>query len=124
MFRENAFMTVETAMLMPVIFLTIFLTVYLSAHVHGRTFLYERAAEEAVSGHDQESGALFALTSPERTMHKTLEKRQVRYTASSAYLDNASFLRIEEEAVYRIDNPVKKLRKAQAARNTLSDVVQ
>lgn len=122
--RENAFMTVETAMLMPIIFLTIFLAVYLSAHVHGRTCLYERAAEQAVSGHKQDAGTFFALTTPKKTETGTKKKRVVRYTASSAYLDNTSFLSIDEEAEYQIDEPVKRLRKAQAARNALSDVVK
>lgn len=122
--REDGFLTTEAAMLMPVILTVILLTVYLSAHVHGRTCLYESAAEQAVSGHEQEVRGLFAVTAPVRRVTESKKKRTVEYTAKSAYLGQLSFLSIEEKAEYRIDEPVKAVRKAFAARGLSENVVK
>ena len=46
-------LTVEAALLMPVIFLVVFMSIYLTVHIHNRMWICAYAAEQAVSGHIQ-----------------------------------------------------------------------
>ena len=56
-------LTVEAALLMPVIFLVVFMSLYLTVHIHNRVWIGACAAEQAVSGRVQpDPDLLFAGT--------------------------------------------------------------
>jgi len=63
---QKASFTIEMALIMPVILLVVFSGIYLMAHVRNRAFLTASACEQAVSGHDPETPALFAAVDPAR----------------------------------------------------------
>ena len=112
----TAALTVETAILMPVLITSVLLLLYLTAHVHNRTCLYAGAAEQAVSGHEQEDPSLFAMAETECKRSETEKERKIRYTAGTLYLSGERLWSIDEEAVYKKVRPVKRIRQLTAAK--------
>ena len=96
--------TVETAMIMPVILLVVMGGLYMTFHVHNRAFLALYAIEQAVSGHEQPSPDLTALSTPERGGEDGKERRKVSYTAESAFFGGPA-LPIQVNAVYEKVKP-------------------
>ena len=112
-------LTVEAACLAPILLTSVFLLLYLTAHVHNRTCLYAGAAEQAVSGHEQEDPALFAVTELTAARSDSDSQRKVSYKAGTLYLDGERRWSIEEEAVYEKYQPAKRLRQIAAGKRTL-----
>ena len=112
----GGYLTVETAMIMPVLLFSVLMLLYLTAHVHNRTCLFAGAAEQAVSGHVQEDPELFAMAETACSRKDSEKERKVRYTAGTLYLSGERLWSIDEEAVYKKYRPVKQIRKLSAAK--------
>lgn len=113
-FLTRASFTVETAMLSPILIGSVIMLLYLTAHVHNRTCLHALAAEQAVSGHEQETPALFSMTNLTCGRSDTEKERSISYRAGSRYLNGEEWLLMEEEAVYRKYYPIRTLRNLMA----------
>ena len=112
-------LTVEAACLAPILFVSVFLLLYLTAHVHNRTCLYTGAAEQAVSGHEQEDPSLFALTELSASRNESDSQRTVAYKAGTLYIDGERKWSIDEEAVYKKYQPAKRLRQIAAGKRAI-----
>lgn len=114
--HPGGYLTVETAMIMPVLLFSVLMLLYLTAHVHNRTCLFAGAAEQAVSGHVQEDPVLFAMAETACSRKDSEKERKIRYTAGTLYLSGERLWSIDEEAVYKKYKPVKQIRKLSAAK--------
>ncbi len=113
---KRASLTVETALLSPVLITSVLMLLYLAAHVHNRTCLFAGAAEQAVSGHEQETPQLFALSGTDVSRSDTEKERTVGYTGGTFYLSGEQLYSIDEKAVYKKYKPVKRIRQLSAAK--------
>lgn len=113
----KASLTVEAAMIAPVLMTAVFLLLYLTAHVHNRSCLYALAAEQAVSGRAQEDPSLFAMAELKVQRSDSKKERVISYKAGTLYLDGERMWSIEEKAVYEKCFPVKRLRQIAAAKS-------
>lgn len=104
-------LTVETAMIAPILIVSVFMLLYLAVHVHNRCTLYARAAEQAVSGHEQEDPSYFAMAELKTERSDTQRERKVSYKCGTLYLDGQRLWSIDVEAVYKKYKPVKRLRQ-------------
>ena len=114
-----ASMTVEVSLLMPVILATIFAVLYLTAHLHGRTCLFAEAAEQAVSGHEQEDPSLFAVAGIAVTRSDEKDRREISYSAGTFHFSGEKLWTIKEKATYKKYHPVKLIRRKNAAKDVL-----
>ena len=118
-FLGSAYMTVEVSLLMPVILATIFAVLYLTAHLHGRTCLFAEAAEQAVSGHEQEDPSLFAVAEIAVTRSDEKDRREISYSAGTFHFSGEKLWTIKEKATYKKYHPVKLIRRKNAAKDVL-----
>ena len=98
-------LTVEAALLMPVIFLVVFMSLYLTVHIHNRVWIGAYAAAQAVSGRVQpDPDLLFAgkMTS-ERSESDSARSVQVLWSTDAS-------------ARYEICRPLPYLWKIKAAK--------
>lgn len=116
---STASMTVEVSLLMPIILATIFAVLYLTAHLHGRTCLFAEAAEQAVSGHEQEDPALFAVGEIAVTRSDGKDRREISYSAGTFHFSGEKLWLIKEKATYKKYYPVKLIRRKNAAKDVL-----
>lgn len=114
--RLQASLTVEAAMIIPVLFTAAFLLFYLTAHVHNRCVLGASAAEQAISGHEQEDPSYLAMTGLKCSRSDSEKERKVSYEAGTLYLTGETLWNIREEAAYTKLKPVKAIRKIAAAK--------
>ncbi len=109
----RASLTVEAAMLMPILFFVVFSCVYLNFHVHNRANLSASAAEQAISGHEQNGTVLFGSVQPEAERSESEDARTVGYAAvSPVYIGSGWSIRTEQTC--RLYHPVKMLRAERA----------
>ncbi|HUM84657.1 MAG TPA: hypothetical protein PLN48_12930 [Lachnospiraceae bacterium] len=113
---QKASFTIEMALIMPVILLVVFSGIYLMAHVRNRAFLTASACEQAVSGHDPETPALFAAVDPARSKEDSEERRTVSFKAGTIYFSGQALWDIKAEGTYEKIKPVTFIRKFLAAR--------
>ncbi|MBQ6377107.1 MAG: hypothetical protein IJJ52_05780 [Lachnospiraceae bacterium] len=118
-FLRTASMTVEVSLLMPVILAAIFAVLYLTAHLHGRTCLFAEAAEQAVSGHEQEDPSLFAVAEIAVTRSDEKDRREISYSAGTFHFSGENLWTIKEKATYKKYHPVKLIRRKNAAKDVL-----
>ena len=116
----SASLSVEATLLMPVILATIFAVLYLTAHLHGRTYLYARAAEMAVSGHEQEDPSLFAIGEISVTRDDARDRRKIVYTAGTFHFSGEKLWSVKEQAVYQKYHPVHLIRQKNAAKDAFT----
>ena len=108
---SGAYLTAEAAMIAPVLIFSVIMLLYLTAHVHNRTCLQASAAEQAISGHEQEAPAVFALAKAEFQRTDSDKERTVISTAGTLYLNGETIWSIKEAAAYKKYHPVKTLRR-------------
>ena len=116
---RDGFMTVEAAMLSPVLISSVLMLLFLTAHVHNRTYAYTRAAEQAVSGHEQELQHMFAMGKVDCTRDLTDTERRVGYSLSTLKIGGEVWHSIDEEATYRIYRPIRQLRQINSFKETV-----
>lgn len=119
---KAAYLTVEAAMLSPILISSVFMILYMAAHLHNKTCLKASAAEQAISGHEQKDPSLFALRNTECTRTEAGNNRSVRYTAGTVYLNGGVWHEIDERAEYKIVKPVKQMRVTEAMEQVISGV--
>ena len=119
-FLRTASMTVEVSLLMPVILAAIFAVLYLTAHLHGRACLFAEAAEQAVSGHEQEDPSLFAVAEITVTRSDEKDRREISYSAGTFHFSGENLWTIKEKATYKKYHPVKLIRRKYAAKDVLN----
>lgn len=115
---RDGFMTVEAAMLSPILISSVFMLIFLTAHVHNRAYAYARAAEQAVSGHEQELQHMFAMGKVYCTRDLTDKERRVGYSLSTLKIGGEVWRSIDEEATYKIYRPIRDLRRINSLKET------
>ncbi len=111
----RASVTVEAALLMPVVIFTVFMALYLAFHVHNRTWLSSRAGEQAISGHEQELPSLMAGAGITGSLKDTASQRTSSYHTETAYYTGSVLWSEEIFRTYNKTRPLRLLRKARAA---------
>ena len=109
-------LTVEAALLMPVIFLVVFMSLYLTIHIHNRMWIGAYASEQAVSGHIQpDPELLFAgKMASERT--ESGNARSVLIRGETVYFNGQALWSTDASAHYEICRPLPYLWKIKAAK--------
>ncbi|MDO5701734.1 MAG: hypothetical protein Q4G47_00055 [Lachnospiraceae bacterium] len=115
-----AYLTVEAAMLSPILISSVFMILYMAAHLHNKTCLKASAAEQAISGHEQKDPSYFALRGTECIRTEEGNSRSVRYTAGTVYLSGDVWHEIDESAEYKIVKPVKQMRVTEAMEQVIT----
>ena len=111
----RASITIEAALIMPVVIFTVFMALYLAFHVHNRTWLSSRAGEQAISGHEQELPSLMAGAGITGTLTDSTSQRTASYHADTAYYTGSVLWSEDIFRTYNKTRPLKVLRKAKAA---------
>ncbi|MBP3878723.1 MAG: pilus assembly protein [Lachnospiraceae bacterium] len=112
-------LTVETALLMPVLFLVVFMCIYLTVHIHNRMWIGAYAAEQAVSGRVQPDPEL--LFSGKMTSERSESDRQrsVHISGETVYFNGQTLWSTDASAQYEICRPVPYLWRIKAARELI-----
>ena len=79
----QASLTIEAALIAPLLILSVMGVLYLSFHLHNRTCLYASAAEQAISGHKQEDPSYFGMQNVNRGGSESKSHRTVRFTSGT-----------------------------------------
>ena len=116
----HASLTIEAALIAPLLILSVMGVLYLSFHLHNRTCLYASAAEQAISGHKQDDPSYFGMQSVSRGGSESKSHRTVRFTSGTWNFNGEKMYAIEEEAEYKIIRPVKTVRRILAGKDMLS----
>ena len=116
---RDGFMTVEAAMISPILISSVLMLLFLTAHVHNRAYAYTRAAEQAVSGHEQELQHMFAMGKVDCTRDLTDTERRVGYSLSTLKIGGEVWRSVDEEATYRIYRPIRQLRQINSFKETV-----
>lgn len=111
---RQASLTVETALLMPIVIFTVLMAVYLTAHIHNRTWLSSSAGEQAVSGHVQEDPDLFAAGEILITRDDYGSGRTVSGKAGTFHFSGEKLWEIDVKQTFRKVKPVRLIRAKNA----------
>ena len=114
---RKASMTVEAALIAPLLLFSVFGILYLSFHLHNGAVLYCSAAEQAISGHVQEDPSFFGMNSVKREGTESKNNRKISFSSGTWYFSGEKLFEIEEQAEYQIVHPVKIVRTVYAAKN-------
>ena len=112
-------LTVEAALLMPVIFLVVFMSLYLTVHIHNRMWICAYAAEQAVSGHIQPDPELLFAGKMVSERSESDTQRSVCIRGETVYFTGQVLWGAEVYACYDICRPVPYLWKIKAAKGLL-----
>ncbi len=113
--RARAAFTVETAMLMPVLFAVIFTCVFFGFHVHNSASLTAFCTEQAVSGHRREADPLLAGAADlKRDWSDNDAARTVSAEVTTPMYGDEAPMKTRKECTYRKEKPVKTVRRAHA----------
>ena len=112
---EEASVTAETAMLMPVVLFTVFMALYLTFHVHNRSCLMAAAGESAVSGREHEAPQLFAAGGVSLEMQDSAFGRTGKASAGTFYYTGEELWKISGEQTWKRYKPVATIRRKKAA---------
>lgn len=120
-FLSGGFLTVEAALLMPVLLAVVFLGLYLAFYLHDRNAACASAAEQAVSGKEQEApaaagGGVFSLSRTE-----SRSERVIVYSGKTVFYTGRDFGAYEGKCRYRKLEPAKELRRAWGIRKLRED---
>ena len=109
-------LTVEAALLMPVIFLVVFMSLYLTIHIHNRMWIGAYASEQAVSGHIQPDPELLFAGKMTSERSESGSARSVLISGETVYFTGQALWRTEASARYDICRPLTYLWKIKAAK--------
>ncbi len=110
--------TVETAMLMPLILLTVFSSLYLTFYIHASAALTANAAEQAVSTAEFTPIRYMASSEPSFTVEDHALEKTVSYSAQIFNANDNLFGELNGRLTYRKFNPAKELRWKQHLRES------
>lgn len=113
----KASLTIETALIMPVIIFTLVMSVYLTAHEMNRSVLCLSCAEQAISGHEQDPRVLFAAGEVSWNRNDSEQSRHISVTSETVKYTGENLFAITESASYEKSRPVSRIRKWQALRD-------
>ncbi len=115
-YRLSGSLTVETALIMPVIFLVVFMSLYLTIHIHNRIWIGAYAAEQAVSGHIQPDPALLFAGKITAERSESDSERSVLIRGETVYFNGQTLWSADASAHYDICRPVPYLWKMKAVK--------
>lgn len=107
--------TIETALIMPVLLLTILSSLYLTIHVRNGAVMTASCIEQAISGRDQENPAVFFSGTIERGTEESSSQRTVSMSGSTYYYTGQLLWETSSERTYKKYYPVTYLRKIRGA---------
>ena len=114
-------MTIEMALLIPLILTVIFGLLYFDFHTQNKVTVLCAAVEQAISGNEYDDIFLIGGANSERTSSESKSKRQVSFTSETNAVYGGFAWEINETAAYEILYPtdfvwkiktLKKLRKS------------
>ena len=117
----RAVMTVELALLTPLILTVIFAILYLDFHTQNRVTMQCAAVEQAVSGNEYEDILLMGGAAAERTASENAGKRQVSFSSRIESVYGGFLWDSSAEAEYELMYPVDfiwKVKTVQAVFDT------
>ena len=103
-------------MLLPPVLLTLLTVLFLTAHVTNRASLTAYAAEQAVSGYEQEIGILYLASGCEKETVPGRKERTVSYTLTTIPFPAGAEWKEVIQEVYEIPDTVRILQTAAAMR--------
>ncbi len=112
-------LTVEAALLMPVIFLVVFMSLYLTVHIHNRVWIGACAAEQAVSGRVQPDPDLLFAGKMTSERSESDSARSVLIRGETVYFTGQVLWSTDASAAsarYEICRPLPYLWKIKAAK--------
>ena len=109
-------LTVEAALIMPVIFLAVFMSLYLTIHIHNRVWVGAYAAEQAVSGHIQPDPELLFAGKMTSERSESGSARSVLISGETVYFTGQVLWSTDASARYEICRPLPYLWKIKAAK--------
>lgn len=112
----GGYMTLETALMMPVIFFTVFMALYMAFHIHAKSCLAALAGERAISGHEQEVPDLMAAGQVSVEVKDSIIARKGEAAGTTFYYDGSALWSIKETRSYRKFRPVEIIRTKRAAK--------
>lgn len=115
-YRIMGSLTVEAALLMPVIFLVIFMSLYLTIHIHNRVWIGAYASEQAVSGHVQPDAELLFAGKMTSERSESPGARSVLIRGETVYFTGQVLWSTDASAHYEICRPLPYLWKIKAAK--------
>ena len=115
-YKLRGSLTVEAALLMPVIFLVIFMCLYLTIHIHNRVWIGAYAAEQAVSGHMQPDPELLFAGKMISERSESGSARSVLIRGETVYFTGQVLWSTDASARYEICRPLPYLWKIKAAK--------
>ncbi|MDO4804056.1 MAG: hypothetical protein Q4A32_04470 [Lachnospiraceae bacterium] len=118
---SQASVTVEAALIMPVLLLTILSSLYLTMHVRNGTCMTASCIEQAISGRDQENPALFFAGEVERNKEESDSQRKISMSAGTFYFSGQLLWRTSSERIYKKYYPVTYLRKIRGVKGLLGE---
>ena len=115
-YKLRGALTVEAALIMPVIFLVVFMSLYLTIHIHNRMWIGAYAAEQAVSGHIQPDPELLFAGKITSERSESGSARSVRISGETVYFTGQVLWSTDASARYDICRPLPYLWKIKAAK--------
>ena len=109
-------LTVEAALLMPVIFLVVFMSLYLTVHIHNRVWIGAYAAEQAVSGRVQPDPDLLFAGKITSERSESGSARSVLIRGETVYFTGQVLWSTDASARYEICRPLPYLWRIKAAK--------
>ena len=115
-YKSKGSLTVEAALLMPVIFLVFFMCLYLTVHIHNRVWIGAYAAEQAVSGRIQPDPKLLFAGKMSSERSESGSARSVMIRGETVYFTGQVLWSTDASAHYDICRPLPYLWKIKAAK--------
>ena len=113
-FLQDASMTVEASLLMPLLLGVLIITLYTGAHVYDRTILTALAVAESVTGHEQSTDVLILQHALCKDRSEETDVRHVSYELRTVPILGNRNLHDLISATYEQIDPTAYLQKAQA----------
>ena len=117
----GGFLTVEAAVLMPVLLAVVFYGIYLAFYLHDRNAVFASAAEQAVSGREQEAPVTAGGSEPSFSRTESRSERMIAYSGKTVFYTGREFGAYEGTCRYRKLEPAKELRRAQGIQRLRED---
>ena len=118
-FAEGS-VTVETALVMPLLLVTVLSVLYLTIHVRNGCCITSSCIEQAISGRTQKDPDLFFSGGIERADEESSSQRTVSMSAETIYFSGQVLWSTGSKRTYKKYYPVSYLRKIRGAGNLIA----
>ena len=112
--------TIETALIMPVLLLTILSSLYLTIHIRNGVCMTASCIEQAISGRQQSNPALFFSGNFSKSEEESSSQRTISMSAATFYFSGQLLWETSSKRTYRKYYPVTYLRKIRGAGKLLT----